>query len=72
MPYHLAIPQYESKRKSRKRLLPRCRHAEKHILLDFRLLLVPGKGFEPSRYMTLDPKTSASASFAIRAQNADN
>ena len=76
VPYHLAIPQYESKRKSRKRLLPRCRHAEKrapvgshhYILLGFRLLLVPGKGFEPSHRMTLDPKTSASASFAIRAQ----
>ena len=79
VPYHLAIPQYESKRKSRKQLLPRCRHAEKrapvgshhYILLDFRLLLVPGKGFEPSHRMTLDPTTSASASFAIRAQNAD-
>ena len=30
--------------------------------------MVPGKGFEPSRRMTLDPKTSASASSAIRAR----
>lgn len=76
MPYLLAIPQYQSKHKSRKQLLPRCRHAEKrdpvgshhYILLDLRLLLVPGKGFEPSRRMTLDPKPSASASSAIRAR----
>ena len=46
-----------------------------HALTDLAIpqYMVPEKGFESSRHiMTLDPKPSASASFAIRAQNADN